>query len=426
MATMDNARAVALKTLSGCLLSGRYSNIALDVALERSTLSPVDRAFCTALVYGTLEKKVRLDYYLSRLAEKTVKIEDEIRVLLCMGLYQMKYLDSVPPHAAVSTTVELAPRRAKGFVNAILRTFGRANCELPIPTKEDPVRYLSVVYSVIPALAERFLSVFGLEKAEEILAGFEQTPPLSLSVNALKLARDELLARFSEQGIDAEAAKESTGGILVHGASPVSLPGFADGLFFVQDEASRLCVEAVEAAPGMNVLDTCACPGSKSFGMAIAMKNEGRLLSCDLHENKLSLVRSGATRLGITILESRACDARELDEHLVGQFDRVLCDVPCSGFGVLAKKPELRLKDPVLSDGLPAIQGAILDTAAHYVKVGGRLIYSTCTLLPSENRGNIQAFLSDHPNYTLLRERTLYPHTDGTDGFYFAALARLS
>ncbi len=420
-----DARALARKVLSGCLLSGRYSNIALDTALERSDLSHTDRAFCTALVYGTLEKKLRLDYYLSCLAQKKVKIEDEVRVLLCMGLYQMKYMDSVPPHAAVSTTVDLAPKRAKGFVNAILRAFGRANCELPLPKKEDdPVRYLSVVYSVTPPLAARFADAFGVDEAERILSGFEVAPALSLSVNTLKISRDALLSRFCEQGVAAEAAPESRRGILVRGASPIALAGFADGFFYVQDEASRLCVEAVEAAPGMAVLDTCACPGSKSFGMAIAMQNEGTLLSCDLHENKLSLIRSGAERLGITILNVSARDAREVDTQYEGRFDRVLCDVPCSGFGVLAKKPELRLKDPTQSKELPAIQRAILDTSARYVKAGGRLIYSTCTLFPSENGDNIQDFLARHPDYTLLRERTLYPHTDGTDGFYFAVLLR--
>ena len=192
----------------------------------------------------------------------------------------------------------------------------------------------------------------------------------------------------------------------------------------MQDEASQLCVEALDAHAGMTVLDVCACPGSKSFGAAIDMENTGCVISCDLHQNKLSLVKSGAERLGISIIETEARDARMTNDAWLGQADRVLCDVPCSGFGVFAKKPELRYKDPAKSASLPDIQLAIAESACRYVKTGGLMVYSTCTLLPRENEENVARFLDRHPEFTLLQERTLFPDTDGTDGFYFAVMKK--
>ena len=203
-----------------------------------------------------------------------------------------------------------------------------------------------------------------------------------------------------------------------------SLYGYDDGLFYVQDEASQLCAMALGANPQEVVVDTCSCPGSKSFGLALDMKNEGKIYSFDLHENKLSLVSSSAKRLGIDIIETEARDARKPRAELVGKAHRVLCDVPCSGFGVFAKKPELRYKDVEKCKGLPKIQREILNTACRYVKEGGLLVYSTCTLLPEENEENIHAFLAAHSEFSCLRMRTLTPDVDETDGFFFAVLQK--
>ena len=193
----------------------------------------------------------------------------------------------------------------------------------------------------------------------------------------------------------------------------------------MQDEASQLCVKALDAKEGMRVLDACACPGSKSFGAAIDMNNVGEVVSCDLHRNKLSLVESGAARLGISILTTEERDARNTKEEWLGTFDRVLCDVPCSGFGVFAKKPELRYKDPAASVALPDIQLAILKNASSYLKEGGKLVYSTCTLLPEENEENVSRFLAENNNFILIEQRTLYPDVDGTDGFFYAVFERV-
>lgn len=419
-------REIALQVLNKCTLSEQYSNIALDTALRRNPLNAADRGLLTALVYGVLERGITLDFWISQLCEqKNRELDPPTRNLLRMGLYQLAFLDRVPDHAAVNETVSLAPRRTKGFVNAVLRSFLRMEKSLPLPDRaRDAVRYLSVRYSFLPAICKTFLDIYGPERTESLLDAFCKQPPLTLRVNTLKLSRDELIERFAQAGYEATPTPESEVGVCLSGASVTALPGFDEGWFFVQDEASQLCVGALDARAGMRVLDCCACPGSKSFGAAIDMENRGEVLSCDLHQNKLSLVESGAERLGISILSVSARDAREANEAWNESFDRVLCDVPCSGFGVFAKKPELRYKDPEKSAALPAIQRDILCNASQFVKVGGKLVYSTCTLLPCENGETVHAFLRGNGAFELLWERTLYPDIDGTDGFYVAVMQR--
>ena len=423
---MENPRAIALNVLNRCAAAEQYSNLALDTALKRNQLSDADRGLLTALVYGVIEKQLTLDHWIGQLANRPAEeIDLPTQNLLRLGLYQMAFLDRVPDHAAVHETVSLAPKRTRGFVNAVLRSFGRCGKSLPLPDKSrDPVAYLSVKYSFAPSICEVFADRFGLERTESLLAAFNRQPPITLRVNTLKRTREELLEQLTAAGYEAIPTAECATGICLSGAPVTRLPGFAEGEFFVQDEASQLCVEALDAQPGMTVMDVCACPGSKSFGAAIDMKNEGRVISCDLHANKLSLVQGGAARLGISILETEARDARDPNPDWVGTADRVLCDVPCSGFGVFAKKPELRYKDPAKSAGLPDIQLAILKNASAFVKEGGLLVYSTCTLLPEENEGNVTRFLRSHGEFELLRQRTLLPDTDGTDGFFFAVLKR--
>lgn len=422
-----SARALALEILGKCEGADQYSNLALDAAIGRNGLEPSDRALLTVLVYGVIERRITLDYYMTVLAKRPIKdIAPAVRNLLRLGLYQLAFMDRIPTHAAVNETVELAPKRARGFVNAVLRAFCRLEGEIELPSPEtDPVRYLSVRYSFGEGIAALFLGRFGMERAEKLLSSFCQQPPLTLRVNTLRTDRDTLLSTLCAAGYDASATEGCKTGITVRGNAPVrELPGFSEGHFFVQDTASQLCVEAVDAHAGMTVLDLCACPGSKSFGIALDMQNEGRVISCDLHQNKLSLVESGAERLGISVIETHAGDAREERTEWRKIADRVLCDVPCSGFGVFAKKPELRYKDPTRSAQLPEIQRAILDTACAYVREGGLLIYSTCTLLPEENEGNVERFLASHPDFSLVRSRTLTPDTDKTDGFFFAVMQR--
>ena len=425
---MSDPRKIAYDVLVRCASAEQYSNIALDTAIKRAELTPPDRGLLTALVYGVIERQITLDAIIDSLTDwKSEDISPDVRTLLRLGLYQLAYLDRVPDHAAVNETVNMAPKRSRGFVNAILRAFIRSKKEIPIPPKEaDAIGYLSVKYSFCQALCRTFVERFGLERTEELFAAFGEQPDLTLRTNTLRISREELIAKIGEQGIRALPTKESEVGIRVCDKSPVAeLYGFGEGLFFVQDEASQLCVKALDAKEGMRVLDACACPGSKSFGAAIDMNNAGEVISCDLHRNKLSLVESGAARLGISILTTEERDARHTKEVWLGTFDRVLCDVPCSGFGVFAKKPELRYKDPAASAALPDIQLAILKNASAYLKVGGKLVYSTCTLLPEENEENVSRFLAESNDFERKEQRTLYPDINGTDGFFYAIFERV-
>lgn len=425
---MENVRAVALSVLNKCAEAEQFSNIALDTAQKRTSLSAADRGLLTSLVYGCIEKRLTLDHLIATLADRPVEqIDPSTQNLLRLGLYQMAFLDRVPDHAAVNETVSLAPRRTKGFVNAVLRAFSRGNKAIPLPDRErEPLAYLSVKYSFSLPLCRLFVELYGLARAESLLSAFDRQVPLTLRVNTQNVSREELLARLTAQGLDARPTSESESGILLSSVPVTELSGFAQGDFFVQDEASQLCVEALDARPGMRVLDACACPGSKSFGAAIGMQNEGEILACDLHANKLSLVESGARRLGISIIKTVARDARENEPSWEGRFDRVLCDVPCSGFGVFSKKPELRYKDLEGCRALPDIQLSILENCARFLSEDGILVYSTCTLCPAENGENVARFLSRNPDFECLRERTLYPDLDGTDGFFFAVLRRRS
>ena len=425
---MSDPRKIAYDVLVKCASAEQYSNIALDTAIKRSDLTPPDRGLLTALVYGVIERQITLDAIIDGLCQRgSTDVSPDVRTLLRLGLYQLAYLDRVPDHAAVNETVNMAGKRSRGFVNAILRAFIRSGKEIPVPKREeDAVEYLSVKYSFCPALCREFIDTFSLERTEELFAAFGEHPELTLRTNTLRTTREDLIAAIEAQGIHALPTKESEVGIRVCDKSPVTeLYGFDKGLFFVQDEASQLCVRALDARAGMHVLDACACPGSKSFGAAIDMQNEGVVMSCDLHKNKLSLVESGAARLGISILTTQERDARNTNEEWFGAFDRVLCDVPCSGFGVFAKKPELRYKDPASSAALPDIQLAILKSASSYVKVGGKLVYSTCTLLPCENEENVARFLKENNDFVLIEQRTLYPDIDGTDGFFYAVMERV-
>jgi len=408
----------------------QYSNIILDNALKDSGLSDADKRLASILFYGVTERKITLDYQISRLSSRPInELDESVINALRLGIYQLAFLDRVPAHAAINETVSLCTRKSSGFVNAILRAYTRGNGIL-LPAKEDLVSYLSVAYSVCEPTVEKFLSIFGEVETEKLLKAFFGCSDTTVRVNTLKISRDELADKFD----GALKTGHSSSGLYASGAIR-ELYGFDEGLFFVQDQASQICTEVLGAKENDTVIDVCSCPGSKSFGAAIDMNNKGKIYSFDLHENKLSLVRSSAKRLGIDIIETGAHDGRVLIPELVDSADKVICDVPCSGFGVLGKKPELRYKDPELSKNLPTIQGAILGNACKYVKHGGTLVYSTCTVFPEENENVIEAFLFNNPDFSLSEWSvgkihapngmlTLLPHIHGTDGFFIAKLIK--
>ena len=424
------ARELAHELLTKAENSHQYSNIALDNALSKSDLSSIDKGLVSAIFYGVLERRLTLDYQISQLSSRKLEeIDISALIALRMGIYQIIYLDRIPAHAAINETVELCPKRLRGFTNAILRSFLRGK-KLFLPEKNDTVNYLSVRYSIGIPLLKRFLLIFGEEDTVALLEALNQPQKTTVRANTLLTDRDSLLMNIPNSA----PTKNSSSGIYVKG-SVRELYGFNEGMFFVQDEASQICVEALGAKPDELIMDICACPGSKSFGTAIEMNNKGNIFAFDLHENKLSLVINNAKRLRIDIINTAKCDGRDFLEDFKEKADRIICDVPCSGFGVLAKKPELRYKDPNESSALPKIQSDILDNACRYLKKGGTLIYSTCTLFPEENEDNVQNFLSRHPDFSLIPWSvgsiyadngmiTLLPHIHNTDGFFIAKLIR--
>ncbi len=458
-------RALALTTLLS-VEQGRYGNIAVDTVLCRHPLSDADRHLYTALVYGVIERRVTLEFLLSLHTLRPIQeLDDSVRMALCMGLYQLVYLDRVPDHAALDETVSLVPRRASGFVNAVLRTYLRYEASLPpaadgtaaprenrFTTPEEwmeryprlaqePLRALSVAYGVPLPMCRIFADALG-ERTASVLAAWNDKPPITLRVNPLRATVEDVKKALSAEGFPVLDGLYAPMSLRVSAGAVADTDAFRAGWFFIQDEASQLCTALLDARPGELVADTCACPGSKSFGIALGMENRGEIHAFDLHKSKLSLITAGAERLGISTIQAAERDARTPDPALVGRCDRVLCDVPCSGLGVIAKKPEIRHKDMAESARLPAIQAAILEASATYVKPGGVLVYSTCTVLPAENEQIVTAFLAAHPEFEAYdftvpaRDRamadiqscggmaTLLPDVHRTDGFFIARMKR--
>lgn len=437
---MESARGIAYKILLNSARHSSYSNIALDRELSLSDLSDADKSLCSIITLGVTERALTLDSMIDRLAARPGDIDIEARILLRMGIYQIEYLDRIPDHAAVNETVALAPRRIRGFVNAILRSFLRARAAEGIdslfPSREDdPIGFLSLKYSFPRDMCHRFSEIYGFLRTEKIFEIFNRAPKMTLRINSLKIGRGEYAKLLDEREIRYELSDRLEDAILIDSVGFAALPGADEGYFFIQDEASQICVEALGATEGDLLIDTCSCPGSKSFGSAIRMKNRGEIHSFDLHKSKLSLIENGAERLGIDIIRVAERDGRKPDESLFGRADKVLCDVPCSGLGVIAKKPEIRYKSLDGFKRLPEIQLDILSASAAYVKVGGVLLYSTCTVLPEENEKNVERFLNEHENFEAVDfvadgkksengMLSLSPDTDRTDGFFVAKMKR--
>ena len=432
-----NVRKLALETLSKCETAAQYSNLALDARIKKFNITGDDRSLFTVLVYGTIEHKITLDYYIDKLSSiPKEKIEQSTRNILRLGLYQIMFMRTAD-HAAVNETVALAPQRSRGFVNAILRNYLRQKDSIALPDKNNcPAEYLSAAYSFPKETSEKFISAFGIDETENLFSAMNESPKMTLRVNTLKISREDLLEKLSSNGIKAKLTEISPFGIkLEEGISYSELEKLCPNEFFVQDEASQISTAALDAQSGMRVIDMCSCPGSKSFGAALTMNNVGEILAFDLSKSKLPLISSGAERLGISIIKSDVHDGREFIPELESTADRIICDVPCSGFGVIAKKPEIRYKDINSAAALPEIQYGILCCAARYLKKGGTIVYSTCTVLPEENEKIIERFLSEHPDFETVPLNigriseesgriTLFPHVHGTDGFFICKLTK--
>ena len=439
-----DAREAAMLALNACQRQGGWSDGALKKQLAAAELSGRDAALATQLCFGVLQNQMLLDFYLSKFSNIPLKrMEGKVVQTLRLGAYQMLFLTRIPHSAAVNSAVTLVKThcknpRAAGMVNGILRSMERSLQNMPVIPQGDPVAYLSTLYSHPEWLVKEFILSLGEEETAQLLAADNSQPPTAVMVNTTRTTAEELKTMLEDDHVEAEPHPWLENCLLLHRTGDLErLEAFQQGLFYVQDPASRLSVLAAGAKPGMKVLDCCAAPGGKSFAAAIAMENQGEIVSCDLHPHKKKLIQAGADRLGLTIISPKTADGKVFRPEWESAFDLVLVDAPCSGLGVIRKKPDIRYKDPAPLADLPAVQLDILRNAARYVKPGGTLMYSTCTLLYRENGEVVETFLAENNSYRaeafplpgpvgLVQggSVTLWPHRHGTDGFFISKMRR--
>ena len=425
---MESARQIAAKALLR-VDRGGYSQLTLDAALSKARLSARDAAFASALFYGTLERRLTLDHCIAKYARHA--LSDTVTVILRLAFYQLIYMDSVPGHAvvdeAVTMTKSMGQRAASGMVNGILRNFLRDNCVIP-PVKGGLTEQLAVEYSCSCALVTLLLQWHGEEVTRQILAASLGRPPIYIRVNTLKTDADALLEHLARHDCHAQARLLDGNCIEISG-DVVHTISHKRGFFHVQDICSQQAALVLEAKPGERVLDVCAAPGSKSFVLAQQMKNKGEIIACDVALARLQLIEKGIKRLGIAIITTLENDGAT-ENPTLGQFDRILCDVPCSGLGVLRRKPEIKYRSDTSLEGLPELQYKILKTSANYLKTGGILVYSTCTINPHENEDVVKAFLEANPDYSAAPfegeqwYKTHMPQLSGGDGFFISRIRR--
>lgn len=439
-----DAREAAMLALNACQRQGGWSDGALKKQLSAAELSGRDAALATQLCFGVLQNQMLLDFYLAKFSNIPLKrMEGKVVQTLRLGAYQMLFLTRIPHSAAVNSAVALVKAhcknpRAAGMVNGILRSMERSLQNMPVIPQGDPVAYLSTLYSHPEWLVKEFILSLGEEETAQLLAADNSQPPTTVMVNTTRTTVEALKAMLEADHVEAEPHPWLENCLLLSRTGDLErLEAFQQGLFYVQDPASRLSVLAAGAKPGMRVLDCCAAPGGKSFAAAIAMENQGEIVSCDLHPHKKKLIQAGADRLGLTIITPKTADGKVFRPEWERAFDLVLVDAPCSGLGVIRKKPDIRYKDPAPLADLPAVQLDILRNAARYVRPGGTLMYSTCTLLYRENGEVVETFLAENKAYKAEAftlpgpvgpvqsgSVTLWPHRHGTDGFFISKMRR--
>lgn len=436
-----DARQAALTVLERCRRGGAWSDAALSSVVEAGGLDRRDAALAARLCYGVLQNTALCDFYIDCYSNtKSAKLEPKVMDILRLGVYQLLFLDKIPARAAVSEAVrlskELGYSRASGLINAVLRKISDNRENLPDIPGRGTAGYLAVRHSHPEWLVSELMDLHGYAFTEEFLAANNATPSSFAQINTLKTDLTGFEEAINSEGLSfirhswMPDCAELSGDI---GSSPA----FRAGLYYIQDPAARLAVMAGGISPGMDVLDACAAPGGKSFAAAIQMLGDGRILSCDINEKKLEQIRAGARRLGVSIITAKSMDAKSPDTTLTAAFDVVLADVPCSGMGVIRKKPDIRMKSKDDLSGLPEVQLDILRGVSGCVKPGGALIYSTCTVRRYENEDVVGRFLAEADGFAAepfgfdagypssdTGMLTLWPHIDGTDGFFIAKLRK--
>ncbi|MBB6216953.1 16S rRNA (cytosine967-C5)-methyltransferase [Anaerosolibacter carboniphilus] len=440
-----NARKIALDILTDIDRNNAYSNIALNKHLRGKALDGRDQRFITELVYGTVENKIYLDYIIGQLSKTKIdKIHPSVMSILRLGLYQIIYLDKIPPSAAVDESVKLTKKvqmKASGFVNGLLRNYLRNRENIRIPNyNENPVAFLSVTYSHPEWLVEKWMKEFGAEFTEKLLQGNNAKPTLTARVNTLKIEKERLMDYLRTNHIEVTEGKYVEEAIKFENMYGLEeLEAFQKGYFQIQDESSMLVAHVLDPKPQEVVMDVCAAPGGKTTHIAQLMENRGTIIARDIHEHKLKLIDNTAKRLGITIIKTQCYNAKEIDETMIDKAHRVLVDAPCSGLGIIRRKPEIKYnKKPDDLKKITDLQLEILENASKYVIENGYLVYSTCTITNEENIGVIERFLSRNQSFVMVdvnpllpeslrgqeKYLQLYPHIDDMDGFFICRLQK--
>lgn len=427
------ARSIALEALIEIEQGGAYSNLLLNrLYKQHSTLDPRDRSLITEIVYGTIQNQRLLDFYLQPfLKQRVEKLEQWVKQLLRMSLYQFIFLDRVPEHAVVHESVEISKTRGHkgitGMINGVLRNFLRSP-KASTEKVNDAQERLAIETSHPTWLVKRWVKQFGMERATKICQENNLPPNMTIRVNLLKSSREKIKEALLKEGFEVEETANAKEGLrIIAGGNVTQSSLFKEGHFTVQDESSMLIAPLLDPHPGMNVLDACAAPGGKTTHLAEYMNNEGQVLAVDLHPHKEKLVQFNAKRLGTSIVKTLVSDARKLNMKVGQEFDRILLDAPCSGFGVIRRKPDLKWKKTESDIAqISRIQYDLLSHVAPLLKKEGQLVYSTCTYDPEENQEVIDRFLQQHEQFSMVEgsKTQILPHDFGSDGFYMIKLER--
>ena len=432
---MKNSRQFAFEILNKIQKDNSYSNLLLDNVFNSNDISVQDRKFTSVLVYGVIERMITLDYQICLyLTQPLKKLKPQVLTILRLGSYQLLFMDKVPPSAAINESVKLSKSNGAGFasglINAVLRKISNNGVVLPNADSKD---YLSVKYSVPKWLCDLWSNAYGAFNAEKLAEATVGATNTVLKVNNTKISSNELVEMLKTQEIFCEIQDNY---IVANGALHKT-KAYRDGLFHVQDKASQLCCKAVNPKSGDRILDVCGAPGGKSFTLAEMLELSGEVVCCDIHKHRVELIKKSALRLGLSNVTELVNDGTKYNDKL-GLFDRVLCDVPCAGLGVIRKKPEIKYKDSALFDNLPDLQYSILDISSRYVNENGYLFYSTCSLNPNENENVVNRFLKEHGEFISVRVLdgvarysentdyiTLMPHIHNCDGFFIAGFQKI-
>ncbi|TLS37318.1 16S rRNA (cytosine(967)-C(5))-methyltransferase RsmB [Pseudalkalibacillus caeni] len=443
-----NVREAALEIVEQINKNQAYSNILLNRTIEKYNLNRKDIGLLTEIVYGTIQRKRTIDFFLDAFLKNKKKIETWVYSLLELSVYQMVYLDRVPDRAVIHEAVEIAKKKGhkgiSGFVNGVLRSVQRKGVP-SFSTIKDTAEKIAVEYSHPTWLVKRWIAQYGEEETINICKINLEPPQVTARVNTAKTSVGEVMAHLEEEGLTVERGDLSIDGIKIIDGYLPGTRAFKNGLVTIQDESSMLVARGLDIEPGMSVLDACAAPGGKTTHIAELMKNEGQVYSLDLHKHKVKLIKDQVKRLGLTNVETAALDSRKAGGFFQGtRFDRILVDAPCTGYGVIRRKPDIKWsKQEKDAEAISAVQKEILQTVSTLLKPGGKLLYSTCTIEEAENQRVIEAFLKENPEFT--QDRTLIerlpeklghfvgnddgqvqilPHYFGTDGFYIACLTK--